>query len=234
MDEELIEALVEDAERLLSAAADPSKAPEMAAYMKTEMPFWGVQAKARDAIVARLKRDHPITDGDTYEGAVRALWAGERREDRYVAVRLARAHARFVTLERLGLYEELVREGAWWDFVDEIAINLVGALARSHPGEVLPIMDAWVEDDFMWIRRAGLLSQLKSKAATDADRLFAHCDALLGEEEFFIRKAIGWALREYSRTAPDDVADYLTRRKSRLSGLSYREGARLLKKAGKM
>ena len=165
---------------------------------------------------------------------MRALWAGGKREDKYVAVRLARTHKKHITCDRLGLYEEMVREGAWWDFVDEIAVNLVGALVRADPDAVLPVMDTWIEDDFMWIRRAGLLSQLKSKSATDADRLFAYCDALLDEKEFFIRKAVGWVLREYSRTAPDDVVDYLERRESKLSGLSYREGSRLLKKAGKM
>ncbi len=234
MDEDLIEAIVEDAERLLAAAADPTRAPDMAAYLKTDMPFWGVKAKARDEVVRELRKAHRILDGDTYEGAVRALWAGARREDKYVAIRIARTHEKLITLDRLPLYEEMVREGAWWDLVDEIAVNLVGALVRAHPEQMLPVMDAWIEDDDMWIRRVAIIGQLKSKAATDEARLFAYCDACCEEREFFIRKAIGWALREYSRTSPEATREYLRSRKEVLSRLSFREGARLMKAKGTM
>ncbi|MEM1347711.1 MAG: DNA alkylation repair protein [Myxococcota bacterium] len=232
MDDGLIESFVGQAMLMLERAADPGRAPEMAAYMKTKMPFWGVQTKERDRIVRALKRAHPIEDAETYEGVVRALWQGTKREDKYIAVRVARAYPRFVSAEMLKLYEELVREGAWWDFVDEIAIHLVGGVIEESPNDTLAMMDQWLHDDDMWIRRTALLCQLKRKERTDDERLFAYCAARMREDEFFIRKAIGWALREYSKTAPQSVAAFVNARRGDLSGLSFREATKVLRKRG--
>lgn len=119
-------------------------------------------------------------------------------------------------------------EGAWWDLVDDVAANLVGALLLGHRAAMRPVMEAWVDDDDMWRRRTAILSQLRHRDQTDAEMLFDFCRRRAHETEFFIRKAIGWALREYSKTDPGAVAAFLRRHGDELSGLSRREAAKHL------
>ena len=218
----------------LTSRSEPEKAAPMAAYMKTEMPFLGVQKAGRVAAWRAVRGEIEIADGAGYERAVLALWKRPHREEKYMALVIARAFSDFITLDALALYERLIREGAWWDFVDDIAVNLVGALWTHHPKVVGPKMDAWIKDDDMWIRRTAIIGQNKRREATDARRLFRYCRARAFEKEFFIRKAIGWALREYSYSAPERVIDFLSEEKESLAPLSYREGAKALVRQGLM
>lgn len=212
----------------LADAADPAKAPAMQAYMKTEMPFYGVQAPARRLIARDLARRFAPTSPDAYAQTVRALWSGPSREEKYLALDLAMRFRTFIDAEQMPLYEQLVREGAWWDLVDGVATRLVGgALARDRAA-LWPTIDAWIDDDDLWIRRTSILCQLEHEAATDADRLLRYCLERAHERAFFIRKAIGWALREYARTDPDAVVDFLRTYEDRLSGLSFREASKHL------
>ena len=218
--------------RELEVLADRDRAPKMAAYMKTDMPFYGVTSPGRKVVLKEVCSRFDIDDRDTYEEVVRALWAQPHREEKYLAVGVARRLRRFVVMDSLPLYRDLVVEGAWWDFVDEVAAHPVGGLWLAHRPEMQILMDRWVEDPDMWLRRTAILGQLRHKAETDAGRLFSYCSARMHEREFFIRKAIGWALREYSKTDPDAVADFLDRNRDELSGLSYREGAKRLVREG--
>lgn len=223
-----VDALVATVRAQLTAAADPAKASAMAAYMKTAMPFYGVPNPGRTAILRRLKQEFPITDAARYQEAVLALWAHPQREEKYLAIALAIAWPAFVTREAMPLYERLIREGAWWDFVDDVAIRLVGKVWMEDRAWASPLMDAWIEDPDPWIRRAAIIGQIKHKPATDEARLFDYCRRRAGESGFFIRKAIGWALREYARTAPQAVREFLATHRAALSGLSYREAGRHL------
>jgi 3-methyladenine DNA glycosylase AlkD len=200
----------------------------MQAYMKTSMPFLGVGAKDQREVARAAARRFPADGRGAYEASVLALWELPHREEKHVAVAYAREFPRFVAPESLPLFERLVREGAWWDFVDEIAVHLVGATLLKHPEEVWPVMDAWIEDEDMWIRRTALLSQNRHRGRTDEGRLFRYCLARAGEKEFFIRKAIGWALREYAYTAPDAVRRFIDEHRHALSPLSAREGGKHL------
>ena len=212
----------------LAAVADPSKAPQMAAYMKTDMPFYGVSKPARALIEREIrKRFKPTSRGDYLDGVER-LWSLPHREEKYLALFVARSAKAFIDRESMPLYERLIRTGAWWDFVDEVAVRLVGRVVLDDPELGLPLMDEWIHDDDMWVRRTAIISQLKHKQATDAARLFRYCRARAPEKEFFIRKAIGWALREYSKTAPDAVRAFLDEHRDELSGLSLREGGKHL------
>lgn len=139
----------------------------MAAYMKTEMPFYGVQSPNRQEILREIKKDHKITDSATHMAAISALWAGEHREEKYLAVRLARAYPKLITFAYLDLFLSMIREGSWWDFTDEIASHLVGKILAEHPEETWPLMDEWLEDDCMWIRRTALIAQLRFKEKTN-------------------------------------------------------------------
>lgn len=224
--------LTEFVQRELAARADAGRAPGMAAYMKTDMPFYGVMVKGRREIRREILRRFPITNRRDYKRAVLALWRLPHREEKYMAIGLASACEEFIDVKSLALYERLIREGAWWDFVDSVAIDLVGGALKKAPRELYPVMDRWIDDEHLWIRRTAIIAQNSFKADTDARRLFRYCLGRADEKEFFIRKAIGWALREYSYAKPEAVRDFLVAHREELSGLSYREGAKRLIRVG--
>ena len=212
----------------LRRVGDPSKAPAMAAYMKTGQAFFGVPTPSRVAIIRELRTRFVPIDQKAYARNVLALWQLPHREEQYVAVAYARQHSEFVAPASMPLYERMIREGAWWDFVDEIAAHLAGAVLLNYRGKTRATIERWIDDDDMWIRRAALIAHLKHKAETDAAQLFDHCLRRAHETEFFIRKAIGWALREYAKTAPDAVKSFLEKNRKQLSNLSYAEASKHL------
>jgi len=212
----------------LRKQADPVKAPQMAAYMKTDMPFYGVQKPDREPILRAMKAMFVPTSAVEYEAGVVALWQLPHREEKYAAIEFAIRHKRYIAPAALPIYERLIREGAWWDLVDPVASLLVGRLLLDHRAETAAAMDAWIWDSDMWIRRAALLAHLKHKTHTDERQLFAHCLLCAEEKEFFIRKAIGWVLREYVKTAPVAVLAFLEAHRSRLSPLTVREASKHL------
>jgi 3-methyladenine DNA glycosylase AlkD len=122
----------------------------------------------------------------------------------------------------------MIVEGAWWDFVDDIAIRLVGMVLLDDRERMHPKLDRWIDDPNMWIRRTAILSQIKHRDRTDQDQLFGYCLKRADEKEFFIRKAIGWALREYAKTEPDAVREFALNHRDQLSGLSFREATKHL------
>jgi 3-methyladenine DNA glycosylase AlkD len=215
----------------LRRLADPAKAPAMAAYMKTAQPFYGVPTPIRTLILREVRDRFVPLDQKSYERNVLALWKLPYREERYCAIAYARQHAEFITPSALRLYERMIRDGAWWDFVDEIAVNLVGGVLGNFRPETRPMIERWIDDPDMWIRRTAILAHLKHKNATDAAQLFDHCLRRAHEREFFIRKAIGWALREYSKTDPRAVRAFLAKNRQRLSKLSFDEGSKHLPRA---
>lgn len=226
--------IVEFVRSELGRLADEDKAPLMAAYMKTDMPFYGVQKPDREPILKAIKKNFRPQSRQEYEKTILKLWKLPHREEKYLALGYACEFVSLATLDTMELYERLVREGAWWDFVDVLAAHLVGHLHLTCRAQVAPMMDEWISDDDFWIRRTAILSQLRHKKETDSKRLFSYCLARADEKEFFIRKAIGWALREYSYADPIAVKKFLLKNRKRLSNLSFREGAKQLVKSGAM
>jgi len=224
--------LVAFVQRELNDRAHPRKAVEMAAYMKTTMPFYGVPKPARELIYRELKKRFAVSNRKDYERAVLGLWALPHREEKYFALDVARTWRDFIVPDSMPLYRRLIEEGAWWDFVDEVAAHLVGTVLLHNRKEIAPLMDQWIDDADMWIRRAAIISQLKHKDRTDHVRLFRYSLAQAAEKDFFIRKAIGWALRQYAYSAPARVRDFITRNRGKLSPLTYREASRVLIKQG--
>jgi 3-methyladenine DNA glycosylase AlkD len=212
----------------LKRLADPAKAPAMAAYMKTAQPFFGVPTPMRAAMLKEMGERFAPSDQKSYARSVMALWNLPHREEQYCAIAFARRHGQFIVPASLPLYERMIREGAWWDFVDEIAANLVGAVYGKFRTQTRPVIERWIDDEDMWIRRTALLSHLRHKRETDAAQLFEHCLKRAHEPEFFIRKAIGWAIREYSKTDPRAVRAFLTKNRKHLSNLSYTEASKHL------
>ena len=213
---------------MLAAASDPQKAGPMAAYMKTDMPFYGVQKAGRTPVLREVVRSYPPADLAAYVDAVSALWALPHREEKYIALGYARAFDEFVCGSTLPLYRQMIVEGAWRDFVDETATKLVGRVLAKERIEVTPTVRSWARDDDLWIRRTSVICQLGHKAETDAALLGGACAANIGDAEFFIRKAIGWALREYAKTAPETVRGFVDHDGAALSGLSLREATKHL------
>ncbi len=220
--------LVEHVRNSLSRLRDAELAAGMAAYMKTDMPFYGVQKPLRVPILREIKKKFVPRDLAEYEDCVLALWQEPHREEKYMAINYADAFQHFKTKDAIPLYERLIREGAWWDIVDTVSADLVGEAYLAERKSIKPIINKWAKDKDMWIRRSTLLVHLHHKNETDEEQLFDLCLKLAPENEFFIRKAIGWALREYSKTSPKAVGKFLKSNRSRLSPLSYREGAKQL------
>ena len=221
----------------LEERADPGKASGMRAYMKSEMPYAGVQTPALRALCREVFVAHPLGNQAQWLDTVLALWRRARyREERYAAITLAgfRTYRDFRTLKALPTYEEMVVDGAWWDYVDAIAVRLVGDLLSRHPGGMRRRMRTWARGPDLWKRRSAILCQLKFKDATDIDLLHTCIEHSIEEREFFLRKAIGWALREHAKTDPDGVVDYVVANAHRLSALSKREALRNLVKAGRI
>lgn len=207
----------------------------MQAYMKSEMPYVGVQTPALRALCREVFATHPLDTQARWLDTVLALWRrAQYREERYAAINLVgfRIYRDFRNLKALPTYEEMVVYGAWWDYVDAIAVRLVGGLLSSYPREMTLRMRAWARGSDLWKRRTAILCQLSFKDATDVDLLHACIEHSIGDREFFLRKAIGWALREHAKTDPDGVADYVVANAHRMSALSKREALRNLVKAG--
>jgi 3-methyladenine DNA glycosylase AlkD len=210
----------------LAEQADSDKAEGMAVYMKTDMPFYGVQKPARIRVLRHIKREFAPANREEYEELATALWELPHREEKYVAQGVATIFSQHIVPESLPLYERFIDEGAWWDFVDDTATHMIRELVLNHPGVIWPVVDSWIDHESMWRRRAAVICQVGAKDRTDADRLFAYCEARAHETEFFIRKAIGWALREYAKTDAEAVAGFVNAHRDELSGLSYREATK--------
>jgi 3-methyladenine DNA glycosylase AlkD len=214
----------------LAELADESSAEQMRAYMKSEMAYRGVPNPPRQALTQRVFAEYPLPDKASWLAAVLELWRGARfREERYCAIGLA-AHRPYVVWREpdvLGVYEEMIVTGAWWDYVDELAIRHVGPLLADHRAALTPVIRAWSVDADLWKRRASVICQIKATTDTDVDLLADCVEANLDERDFFLRKAIGWALREHGRTDPRWVLNFVTAHPE-LSPLSRREATRRL------
>jgi 3-methyladenine DNA glycosylase AlkD len=210
----------------LRQAADPAKAAPMQAYMRSEMPYLGVATPERRAVLRQLFSDLDYPDAATWRRAVLEIWRGARwREERYAAIALTgvRRFERFQDLAALPLYEEMIVTGAWWDYVDEIAAHRLGDLLRRLPRGMARRMRAWSRGPDMWKRRSAILCQLTFRGDTELDLLYDCIEPSLESSEFFLRKAIGWALRQHAWTDPGEVRRYVQEHRERLSPLSTRE-----------
>jgi 3-methyladenine DNA glycosylase AlkD len=220
----------------LRTAADPARAAAMQSYMKSEMPYWGVPAPRLRAICRELFASYPFESVARWRADVLSLWrSAKRREERYAALALAghRKARAFQTLEALPMYEELIVSGAWWDFVDVLASHQIGKLLELYPREMRRTLRAWSRGDDLWKRRAAILAQLRCRDATDTQLLYACIRPSLSSKEFFLRKAIGWALRELAKYQPGEVLRYVEEHAHELSPLSRREALKhLLPQAG--
>jgi 3-methyladenine DNA glycosylase AlkD len=212
----------------LGSVADLDRAPAMTAYMRGRFAFLGVASPERRAAAKRfVAAGADATAADLLSAADR-LWQEPEREFQYVACDLLRRWVRMLDATSLARIETLIRTKQWWDTVDTLASNVVGAIVLADRDVGANLMDAWIHDDDIWIARTALLHQLKYRGDTDPDRLFDYVERRAGDTEFFIRKACGWALREYATTHPDAVREFVEGHRDRLSGLTIREATKHL------
>lgn len=223
--------LVRAVRETLRERSDPAKAPLMQAYMKSEMPYLGVQVPEQRRIFRTVFLAHPLESFETWRDTVLKLWRDARyREERYAAIALAgySPYQSFRNLRALPMYREMIVSGAWWDYVDAIATRQLGDILRKSPVRMAAVLRKWAVSKDIWLRRAAILAQLHFKGETDLVLLYDCIHPSLGRQEFFLRKAIGWALRHYARTNPKEVLQYVQDHRRDLSPLSMREALKHL------
>lgn len=207
---------------VFGAAADPERAAGMRAYMKDVAPFLGLTSTDRRALARTVLAGTPRPDEADCTALALRCWLLPEREYHYFAVDHLRRHVKLLSSGFLPVARHLVTTVPWWDTVDALAAHVVGGLVAAGPA-LRTVMDEWIEDDDLWVVRTALLHQLARKADTDTERLFAYCLRQSGHPDFFIRKAIGWCLRQYAWTDPEAVRAFVARERDRLSPLSVRE-----------
>jgi 3-methyladenine DNA glycosylase AlkD len=220
--------LIEAVRAALRGAAQPELAPPMQAYMKSATPFLGVRAPVMRALTRAEAKQRPFTTSAEVTDTVLRLWreAGYR-EERYAAIALLDTPAarRLREPANLPALRELIVTGAWWDYVDELS-HRVGDLLLGWPAEIRPALLTWTGSDDRWLRRASIICQLGRRERTDLELLTIAIESALEDRDFFLRKAIGWALRDYARTDPAWVRSFAGTRD--LSPLSRREALKHL------
>lgn len=201
----------------------------MAAYMKHKFVFLGIKSDARRKLFSQFLRAHPeiVSDKAQLQAFVVDCWQQDKREIHYCAVDLLARKVKLLQPEDCALIETMVTAHSWWDTVDGIASNIIGPWLANHPDLVESTVQRWLDGDNLWLQRCCLLFQLKYKEKTDTDLLERIIKRLSTQPDFFIRKAIGWILRQYARTNPAFVKSFVGRQK--LSPLSEREALKHLR-----
>jgi 3-methyladenine DNA glycosylase AlkD len=209
-----------------SKHSDATVAPEMEAYMRNQFRFMGIKKPVREQLLRPYFSHFAKLDEQQWPEVISQLWDSPYRELQYAAMELCRKRKKDFLPEHLSLFRFMICKNSWWDTVDFIAANLVGDLLRQHPELTGNTVNQWSNSGNLWLQRTCILFQLKYGKATDRTLLFSLCTRFAGEQDFFIRKAIGWALRQYSKTEPVAVRTFV--KKVPLSPLSLREASKYI------
>jgi 3-methyladenine DNA glycosylase AlkD len=208
----------------LDTHKDPKRAEGQSAYMRNKFQFLGISKPELTDLSKPFRAECKTLEPSLWRALMVLLWSMPERDYAYVALAMM--------MQRPGADDDdfklaryAIETNSWWDTVDALASHVVGSLAKKSP-LALQKMDQWIDDSDMWIRRTAIIFQLKYKRDTDWDRLQRYCLARAGEKEFFIQKAIGWALREYAKTAPKEVYDFVDLHNDKLAPLSFREACK--------
>jgi len=222
----------EEIEARLRALGTPERAAREKRYLKSELDFLGATMPQIRSAVKALARAQPELTHDELVTVVLALWTKPIHERRMASVLLLARFARLLERGDLALVESLLRESRTWALVDALATDVVGAILARDPDGVTPPLDRWAIDPDFWIRRASLLAELPPiRDGAPLHRFLARAEPMLEETEFFIRKAIGWVLREAGKRRPQEVAAWLAPRTHRASGITMREAVKYLPRA---
>lgn len=218
-------------EEQLAAIGDPSRAAQEKRYLKSRLRFHGATLPQIERVVRSFTVEWPIAGRDQLVALVAALWQEPVHDRRMAAVMLLERHRQLLGVSDLDLLEHLIRESGTWAYVDALATTVVGPICAGVPAAG-GILDRWAADPDFWVRRSALLSQLRPlRDGAPLERFGRYADAMLDEKEFFIRKAIGWVLREAGKRRPAEVSAWLGPRTHRASGVTMREAVKYLPEA---
>jgi 3-methyladenine DNA glycosylase AlkD len=216
-------------EEQVRSVATPERAEQEKRYLKSELEHYGATVWAVRRAVQGALADDPALDRERLLATVEALWSRPVHECRAAAVELLDLRCELLEPADIDLLARLIRESRTWALVDGLAPSVAGPLIERHP-ELAQVLDRWAADEDFWVRRAALLALLLPLRRGDGDfeRFGRYADAMLEEREFFIRKAIGWVLRDTSKKRPDLVYDWIRDRAARASGVTIREAVKYL------
>ena len=200
---------------------NPLKAAQMKAYMKGQFDYYGIPSPARKQLIREHKNEQGFLPDANKLELVKMCWKQQQREWQYFAMDMLGYSVKQEEKSIIRLYEYLIIHKSWWDTIDFIAVNLVGPYFKKYPEAIVPKTTEWLDSGNIWLQRTCLLFQLKYKTTLDTELLESFIGQLSSSKEFFIRKAIGWVLREYSKTNPAYVKEFV--KTHELSGLSQRE-----------
>lgn len=208
---------------------NPKKAKQEKRYLKSEDNFYGVSIWEIDKIVKDFRKKNPTIEKDRLFKLVSKLWKSDYHEEKMLAIKLLEAYSSYLSLKDMSLLEEMLKSSWGWDHVDEISCHLVSAILLKNK-KAFEYLKRWSVSDNFWMQRASMISQilLFRDGRGNKELFFDIAEKMLPEKEFFIRKAIGWTLREMSKSDPDSVSKFLRRYKNKMSGLTLREGSRRL------
>ena len=221
-------AVADDLERDLRALGTLQRAEGEKRYLKSDLDFLGVSVWGIRKVMKAFAEQHRDLPRDEVAALIEALWARPVFERRMIAAMLLEEYVAVLEPSDLELIERLIRESKTWALVDVLSGDVVGEIILRNP-KVAARLDAWAKDDDFWVRRSALLAQLLPlKHGASFRRFASYADAMLDEKEFFIRKAIGWVLRETAKRRPDEVYEWLAPRAHRASGVTMREAVKYL------
>lgn len=207
---------------------NPSNALAMQKYMRYQFPFLGIKTPERKQLLRQFLSTHSFQP-EQLTDVVKGLWLLPEREFHYVAMDLLLMYRKKGWLkEDIQLIEELIVTKSWWDTVDVLAPRMAGPYVRQYPEKGRQVLDQWIESDNKWLKRSAIIHQLRFKEETDEQLLYRYILQSKDTKEFFIQKAIGWALREYAKTNPESVRRFVS--ETELPALSRREALKHLKK----
>jgi 3-methyladenine DNA glycosylase AlkD len=214
--------------RAFKANADKKASVFMSNYLRGKFPFYGIVSPLRRELQKQFFKEYGYPPANMLQDCIYYTWQAVEREWQYAGMELAVRYARMPDENILQLAEFMIIHKSWWDTVDLIAAKIVGAALSAHPELINSYPDRWIASENIWLKRSALLFQLKFKKATDKDLLFNYIMQCAQLKEFFIRKAIGWTLREYSKTSPDIVRTFVESQE--MSQLSRKEALKIIAK----
>lgn len=217
---------IDELKGLFEANRNREKAAGMEKYMKNHFPFLGIKKPLRAELEKEFYARTRLLKEPYHQEFAERVWELPEREYQYTALGYIAKYSKKFEPAVLDFLKRLITEKSWWDSVDTLASGPVGTIARNHPEAILPELDQWAISENMWLRRTAILFQLKYKQATDENRLYTYARENADSREFFIQKAIGWALREYSKIDPHSVKSFIE--STQLAALSRREASKYL------
>lgn len=210
----------------LKAKANATNAKAMKAYMLHQFDFFGVKTPDRRIISKEVFSTIRLKSYEQVEQQITQLWQLPQRECHYIAIELLAFYKKILPIHSIELIEKLLVTNSWWDSVDNVASYVFPFYFKTYPEQIIPVTKIWNESNILWLQRSSIMFQKAAKANTNTELLSQYILRHTDSQEFFIRKAIGWALREYAKTNPTWVLNFAQHYKTKLSTLSYKEAIR--------